>query len=63
MKKLVNIHKLTHKEILIYFMFFCGFNSFSQEERVVHSLPEVLQLSKEKNYALRNASLQTQLAK
>jgi len=62
MKKLVNIHKLTHEEILIFFMVFCGFNSFSQEEKVVHSLPEVLQLSKEKNYALRNASLQTQLA-
>ena len=62
MKKLVNIHKLTRKEILIFFMFFCGFNSFSQEEKVVHSLVEILQLSKEKNYALQNASLQTQLA-
>lgn len=62
MKKLVNTHKLTHKEILIFFMVFCGFNSFSQEEEEVHSLPEVLQLSKEKNYALRNATLQTQLA-
>jgi OMF family outer membrane factor len=63
MKKLVNIHKLPRKELLLFFLVFCGFNSFSQEEKVVHSLPEVLQLSKEKNYALQNATLQTQLAR
>jgi OMF family outer membrane factor len=63
MKKLVNIHKLPRKELLLFFLVFCGFNSFSQEEKVVNSLPEVLQLSKEKNYALQNATLQTQLAR
>jgi OMF family outer membrane factor len=62
MKKLVNIHKLLRKEFLIFFWIFSGLNSFSQEEKVVNSLPELLQLSKEKNYALQNATLQTQLA-
>lgn len=62
MKKFVKNYKLMRKEFLIFFLVLGGFNSFSQEEKVVHSLPEILQLSKEKNYALRNATLQTQLA-
>lgn len=62
MKKFVKNYKLMRKEFLIFFLVLGGFNAFSQEEKVVHSLPEILQLSKEKNYALRNATLQTQLA-
>lgn len=62
MIKFENIHKQSKRKFLIYFSIFCGISGFSQEERIVNSLPEVLQLSKEKNYALQNATLQTQLA-
>ncbi len=62
MKKFINISIPLKKGFLILFLIFCGLSSFSQEERIVNSLPEVLQLSKEKNYALQNATLQTQLA-
>lgn len=62
MKKFENISILSKKGFLILFSIFCGLSSFSQEERIVNSLSEVLQLSKEKNYALQNATLQMQLA-
>ena len=62
MKKLINISIPSKKGFLILFSVFSGLFSFSQEEKIVNSLPEVLQLSKEKNYALQNATLQTQLA-
>ncbi len=62
MKKFVNNYKLMRKELFIFFLVLGGFNAFSQEEKVVNSLPEILQIAKEKNYALRNATLQTQLA-
>lgn len=62
MKKFENIPIPSKKGFLILFSIFCRLSSFSQEERIVNSLPEVLQLSKEKNYALQNATLQTQLA-
>ena len=62
MKKLINISKPSKKGYLILFSIFCGLSSFSQEERIVNSLPEILHLSKEKNYALQNATFQTQLA-
>ena len=62
MKKFENIPIPSKKGFLILFSIFCGLSSFSQEEKIVNSLPEVLQLSKEKNYAIQNATLQTQLA-
>lgn len=62
MKKITNISKPSKKGYLILFSIFCVLSSFSQEEKIINSLPEVLQLSKEKNYALQNATLQTQLA-
>ena len=62
MKKFENIPIPSKKGFLMLFSIFCGLSSFSQEERIVNSLPEILQLSKEKNYALQNATLQTQLA-
>ena len=62
MKKFENISILSKKGFLVLFSIFCGLSSFSQEERIVNSLSEVLQLSKEKNYALQNATLQMQLA-
>ena len=62
MKKIENIPIPLKKGFLMLFSIFCGLSSFSQEERIVNSLPEVLHLSKEKNYALQNATLQTQLA-
>ncbi len=63
MNKLVNIHQLIQTKFLTYYLVLIGINSFAQEEKNVNSLSEVLQLSKEKNYVLQNAELQTQLAK
>ncbi len=55
--------KKNNSEILTILFIFSGLFGFSQEEKTINSVQEVLQLSKEKNYALLNANLQTQLAK
>lgn len=62
MKKLVNSNTFIKWKIILLIMLFSITKNFSQEEKQVNSLSEVLQLSKEKNYAIRNATLQTQLA-
>ncbi len=61
MKNIIN-SCILNKKIFFILLVFSGLKGFSQDEKTVNSLPEILQLLREKNYALRNATLQTQLA-